>query len=105
MKNSVDRNSASPPGYVDGSDQRPYPEGLSWDEAWRQRQRAEAAEYELELRVAQIEGMTVRMFAAEKQYSAVGFLQGILQGLRIGIDDERAKIIDAALSNERYFAT
>ena len=45
------------------------------------------------------------MFAAEKQYSAVGFLQGILQGLRIGIDDERAKIIDAALSNERYFAT
>lgn len=40
-----------------------------------------------------------------KQYSAVGFLQGILMGLRIGIDDERAKIIDVALSDERYFTT
>lgn len=40
-----------------------------------------------------------------KQVSAVGFLQGVLQGLRIGIDDERAKIIDSALSDERYFAT
>jgi len=40
-----------------------------------------------------------------KQFAAVGFLQGVLQGLRIGIDDERAKIIDSALSDERYFAT
>lgn len=40
-----------------------------------------------------------------RQATAFGFLQGILQGLRIGIDDERAKIIDAALSDERYFAT
>ena len=40
-----------------------------------------------------------------RQASAIGFLQGILQGLRIGIDDERAKIIDEALSDERHFAT
>ena len=40
-----------------------------------------------------------------KQYSTVGFLQGILMGIRIGIDDERAQIIDAALSDERYFGT
>ena len=40
-----------------------------------------------------------------KQFAAVGFLQGVLQGLRIGIDDERAKIIDSALTDERYFAT
>ena len=40
-----------------------------------------------------------------KQYSTVGFLQGILMGIRIGIDDERARIIDAALSDERYFGT
>lgn len=40
-----------------------------------------------------------------KQFAAVGFLQGVLQGLRIGIDDERAKVIDSALSDERYFAT
>lgn len=26
---------------------RPYPEGVSWDEAWRQRQRADAAEAEV----------------------------------------------------------
>lgn len=39
------------------------------------------------------------------QFAANGFLQGVLQGLRIGIDDERARIIDSALSDERYFAT
>lgn len=27
---------------------RPYPEGLSWDEAWRQRQKADRLEKELE---------------------------------------------------------
>lgn len=40
-----------------------------------------------------------------RQATAIGFLQGILHGLRIGIDDERAAIIDAALSDERHFAT
>ena len=40
-----------------------------------------------------------------KQFAAVGFLQGVLMGLRVGIDDERLGIIDRALSDERYFAT
>ena len=38
-------------------------------------------------------------------HAKAGFLEGVLIGLRIGIDAERAKIIDSALSDERYFAT
>lgn len=42
---------------------------------------------------------------ASKQSAAVGFLQGVLQGLRIGLNDEddHAKIIDSALRDKRYF--
>lgn len=45
-----------------------------------------------------------QMFTQATHYALkAGYLEGILIGIRIGIDPERAKIIDAALSDTRYF--
>jgi hypothetical protein len=53
---SPDVRKADHVGDVTEMVERPYPEGFAWDEAWRQRKRADAAEDRLDaMRVAATE--------------------------------------------------
>lgn len=62
-----------PPGEVVGVDpNRPYPEGVAFDEAWRQRQRADAAEAAIGKLSSRVRSLEYVVVSARREFRRGG---------------------------------